>query len=123
MHGDWAERDEDGLWYILGRSDDTIKIAGKRVGPAEVESVLVEHPSVVEAAAIGVPDELKALVAERLGKPLKPNRVQFVSDLPKTRNAKVMRRVIRAAHLGEVPGDLSSLENPAAVAEIERTRG
>jgi acetyl-CoA synthetase len=148
VHGDWAERDEDGLWYILGRSDDTIKIAGKRVGPAEVESVLVEHASVIEAAAIGVPDELKgqalvcfcvlrpgsvpspaladelkALVAERLGKPLKPNGVQFVSDLPKTRNAKVMRRVIRAAHLGEAPGDLSSLENPAAVAEIERTRG
>jgi acetyl-CoA synthetase len=148
VHGDWAEVDEDGLWYILGRSDDTIKIAGKRVGPAEVESVLVEHPSVIEAAAIGIPDELKgqslacfcvlrpgtspspaladelkALVAQRLGKPLKPERVQFVSDLPKTRNAKVMRRVIRAAYLGEPPGDLSSLENPGAVAEIEATRG
>ena len=148
VHGDWAEIDEDGLWYILGRSDDTIKIAGKRVGPAEVESVLVEHPAVIEAAAIGIPDELKgqslacfcvlrpgispspdladalkALVAERLGKPLKPERVQFVSDLPKTRNAKVMRRVIRSAYLGEPAGDLSSLENPGAVAEIERTRG
>jgi acetyl-CoA synthetase len=148
VHGDWAEIDEDGLWYILGRSDDTIKIAGKRVGPAEVESVLVEHPAVLEAAAIGIPDELKgqslacfcvlrpgslpspaladalkAFVAERLGKPLKPERVQFVSDLPKTRNAKVMRRVIRSAYLGEPAGDLSSLENPAAVAEIERTRG
>jgi acetyl-CoA synthetase len=148
VHGDWAEVDEDGLWYILGRSDDTIKIAGKRVGPAEVESVLVEHPSVIEAAAIGIPDELKgqslacfcvlrpgtppspaladelkALVAQRLGKPLKPDRVQFVSDLPKTRNAKVMRRVIRAAYLGEPPGDLSSLENPDAVAEIAATRG
>jgi acetyl-CoA synthetase len=148
VHGDWAEIDEDGQWYILGRSDDTIKIAGKRLGPAEVESVLVEHPSVIEAAAIGVPDELKgqslacfcvlrsgtspspaladelkALVADRLGKPLKPQRVVFVSDLPKTRNAKVMRRVIRAAYLGEALGDLSSLENPAAVAEIERTRG
>ena len=148
VHGDWAEIDEDGLWYILGRSDDTIKIAGKRVGPAEVESVLVEHPAVIEAAAIGIPDdlkgqslacfcvlrpgmspspaladELKALVAQRLGKPLKPERVQFVSDLPKTRNAKVMRRVIRAAYLGEPPGDLSSLENPSAVAEIEGTRG
>ena len=148
VHGDWAEVDEDGLWYILGRSDDTIKIAGKRVGPAEVESVLVEHPSVIEAAAIGIPDELKgqslacfcvlrpgtspspaladelkALVAQRLGKPLKPERVQFVSDLPKTRNAKVMRRVIRAAYLGEPPGDLSSLENPGAVAEIEAARG
>jgi len=148
VHGDWAEIDEDGLWYILGRSDDTIKIAGKRVGPAEVESVLVDHPAVIEAAAIGVPDELKgqalvcfcvlrqdappsealaaelkALVAERLGKPLRPERIHFVSDLPKTRNAKVMRRVIRATYAGEAPGDLSSLENPRAVAEIERTRG
>jgi acetyl-CoA synthetase len=142
-HGDWAAIDEDGLWYILGRSDDTIKIAGKRLGPAEVESVLVEHPAVVEAAAIGVPDEmkgqslvcfcvlrpgypagegiaeeLKALVAERLGKPLKPQAIELVADLPKTRNAKVMRRVIRAAYLGEPLGDLSALENPQAVDEI-----
>ena len=149
VHGNWAAIDEDGLWYILGRSDDTIKIAGKRVGPAEVESVLVEHPRVIEAAAIGVPDELKgqalvcfcvllpsatppdptfandlrALVAEKLGKPLRPERIHFVEDLPKTRNAKVMRRVIRAAYLGQDPGDLSSLENPHAVAEIERARG
>jgi acetyl-CoA synthetase len=145
VHGDWAAIDEDGLWYILGRSDDTIKIAGKRLGPAEVESVLVEHPGVLESAGIGVPDatkgqalvcfcvlrpgqvageglanELKALVATRLGKPLRPHAVEFVRDLPKTRNAKVMRRVIRAAYLGEAPGDLSSLENPQAVAAITR---
>jgi acetyl-CoA synthetase len=143
VHGDWAAIDEDGLWYILGRSDDTIKIAGKRLGPAEVESVLVEHPAVLEAAAIGVPDELKgqalvcfcvlrpghaasdaltdalkALVAERLGKPLRPSVVAYVADLPKTRNAKVMRRVIRAAYLEEAPGDLSSLESPQAVAQV-----
>jgi acetyl-CoA synthetase len=143
VHGDWAVIDDDGLWYILGRSDDTIKIAGKRLGPAEVESVLVEHPAVLEAAAIGVPDEMKgqalvcfcvlrsghdagaaleseltALVASRLGKPLKPAAVLFVQDLPKTRNAKVMRRVIRAAYLGDAPGDLSSLENPQAVDAI-----
>ncbi len=143
VHGDWAAIDEDGLWYILGRSDDTIKIAGKRLGPAEVESVLVEHPAVVEAAAIGIPDatkgqalvcfcvlrpghspspalatELDALVAARLGKPLRPKAIAFVQDLPKTRNGKVMRRVIRAAYLDEPPGDLSSLENPQAVDEI-----
>src|SRR6188768_631166 len=143
VHGDWAVVDDDGLWYILGRSDDTIKIAGKRLGPAEVESVLVEHPAVIEAAAIGVPDEMKgqalvcfcvlrpghdagraleqeltALVATRLGKPLKPAAIRFVPDLPKTRNAKVMRRVIRAAYLGDPPGDLSSLENPDAVEAI-----
>jgi len=116
-------------------------------GPAEVESVLVDHPAVVEAAAIGVPDELKgqalvcfcvlatsaapgaalvdelkALVATRLGKPLRPERIVFVADLPKTRNAKVMRRVIRAAYLGQPPGDLSALENPQAVADIEKAR-
>jgi acetyl-CoA synthetase len=143
VHGDWAAIDEDGLWYILGRSDDTIKIAGKRLGPAEVESVLVEHPAVVEAAAIGVPDEmkgqalacfcvlragqpgdaalaaeLKALVAERLGKPLRPHAVIFVADLPKTRNAKVMRRVIRAVYLGENPGDISALENPGSLDDL-----
>lgn len=141
VHGDWAMRDRDGHWFILGRSDDTLKVAGKRVGPAEVESLLVGHPLVAEAAVIGVPDELKGtamvafcvlngdgtenledelknLVAEAQGKPLKPNRVLFVSALPKTRNAKVMRRVIRAAYLGEDAGDLSALENPQAVEEI-----
>jgi len=147
VHGDWAAIDEDGLWYILGRSDDTIKVGGKRLGPAEVESVLVDDPAVLEAAAIGVPDELKgqalvcfcvlrpghtgdaslvdrlkALVASRLGKPLRPETVLFVRDLPKTRNAKVMRRVIRSAYLGEAPGDLSSLENPQAVEEIRAAR-
>jgi acetyl-CoA synthetase len=144
-HGDWAAIDEEGLWYILGRSDDTIKIAGKRLGPAEVESVLAEHPSVVETAAIGVPDELKgqalvcfcvlkpdvdggaalageltALIVNRLGKPLRPRSIEFVSEIPKTRNAKVMRRVIRAAYLGEPLGDLSSLENPRAVEAVQR---
>jgi acetyl-CoA synthetase len=147
VHGDWAAIDDDGLWYILGRSDDTIKIAGKRLGPAEVESVLVEHPAVIEAAAIGVPDaskgqalacfcvlrpgfsgsdtlgdELKTLVATRLGKPLRPQVVEFVQELPKTRNAKVMRRVIRSAYLDQDAGDLSSLENPHAVDEIRRVR-
>jgi acetyl-CoA synthetase len=147
VHGDWAAIDEDGLWYILGRSDDTIKIAGKRLGPAEVESVLVEHPAVLESAAVGIPDatkgqalvcfcvlrpgyvsgdrltdELKTLVADRLGKPLRPQAIEFVPDLPKTRNAKVMRRVIRATYLGEPPGDLSSLENPQAVDDIRQVR-
>ncbi len=145
VHGDWAAVDEDGMWYILGRSDDTIKVAGKRLGPAEVESVLVAHPAVREAAAVGVPDELKgnalvcfvvvapghapgealaaelrALVGTELGKPLTPKAVHFVSDLPKTRNAKVMRRVIRSAYLGQDPGDTSSLVNPEVVEELKR---
>jgi len=145
VHGDWAAVDADGLWYILGRSDDTIKVAGKRLGPAEVESILVAHPAVSEAAAIGVPDPVKGQsvvcfcvlkpdhagdatlrtmlidsVAHELGKPLAPKAIKFVRDLPKTRNAKVMRRVIRAAYLGQDPGDVSSLENPGAVEEIRK---
>jgi acetyl-CoA synthetase len=143
VHGDFAAIDEDGMWYILGRSDDTIKVAGKRLGPAEVESVLVSHPAVVEAAAIGVPDEIKGnsvvafcvlapgqapdealrealmdRVVAALGKPLRPSEIRFVRDLPKTRNAKVMRRLIRSAYLGQPLGDTSSLENPGAVADI-----
>ncbi len=177
VHGDFAMKDEDGHWFILGRSDDTLKVAGKRVGPAEVESILVGHELIAEAAVIGVPNEikgtamiafcvlagnvgdspamsakreqntqtsekptenssadnkgiepfafrlekeLKALIAKEMGKPLQPNRIHFVSALPKTRNAKVMRRVIRAAYLGEDAGDLSALENPKAVEEIKQ---
>jgi acetyl-CoA synthetase len=147
MHGDFAAIDADGLWYILGRSDDTLKIAGKRLGPAEVESILVSHPDVVEAAAIGVPDEVKGMalvvfavlrpglstteslrqklqkmIVDEMGKPLAPKDVLFVSDLPKTRNAKVMRRMIRAAYLGLEAGDTSSLVNPEAVEEIRHAR-
>ena len=145
VHGDWAAIDEDGLWYILGRSDDTINVAGKRLGPAEIESILVSHPSVSEAAVVGVPDqikgsalvgfcvldtryqpsdalgvELRAKVAAEMGKPLQPKEINFVSDLPKTRNAKVMRRMIRSAYLGKDPGDTSSLVNPEAIHEIRR---
>jgi acetyl-CoA synthetase len=147
VHGDWAATDEDGFWYILGRSDDTIKVAGKRLGPAEVEAILTGHPAVSEAAAIGVPDrvkgealvcfvvlrqgwtasealfsELASLVIEQLGKPLRPAAVHAVPEIPKTRNAKILRRVIRAVFLGQDPGDLSSLENPHAVAAITQLR-
>jgi acetyl-CoA synthetase len=143
VQGDWAAIDAAGLWYILGRSDDTIKIAGKRIGPAEVESVLVGHPAVSEAAAIGVPDslkgealvcfcvlkpgntasellreELRGRVARALGKPLKPEVVKFLEDLPKTRNAKIMRRVVRSAYLNQTAGDLSALENPQSVEAV-----
>ncbi|HKB26972.1 MAG TPA: acetate--CoA ligase [Methylomirabilota bacterium] len=147
VHGDWAYVDADGFWFIQGRSDDTLKIAGKRLGPAEVESVLVGHPAVAEAGVIGVPhavkgeaivcfvvlrpgetpgDALRAELVERvahqMGKALKPERVLFTRDLPKTRSAKIMRRVIRATYLGKEPGDLSSLENPAAVTAITEAR-
>lgn len=145
VHGDFAALDEDGMWYILGRSDDTIKVAGKRLGPAEIESILIEHPRVMEVAVIGVPDEIKgseviafvvltpgqqpdkllqqelfSLVTNSLGKPFAPREILFVHDLPKTRNAKVMRRMIRAAYLGQNPGDTSALLNPEAVEEIQR---
>lgn len=147
VHGDFAAIDKDGLWYILGRSDDTIKIAGKRLGPAEVESILVKHKDIVEAAAIGVPhdvkgselilfavtkpnversdalrQELNKMVIDEMGKPLAPKSILFVNDLPKTRNAKVMRRMIRAAYLGLDLGDTSSLVNPQAVEEIKKLR-
>jgi acetyl-CoA synthetase len=145
VHGDWAAIDSDGLWYILGRSDDTIKVAGKRLGPAEVETILAGHAAVAESACIGVPDalkgqgmvcfcvlrrghersdelkeELRARIIAALGKPMRPRDILFVGDLPKTRNAKVMRRVVRATYLGESPGDITSLENPASIDEIRK---
>jgi acetyl-CoA synthetase len=144
-HGDWASVDEDGYWYLHGRSDDTLNIAGKRIGPAELESAAIGHTDVAEAAAIGVPHEVKgevawifcvpkpgaeageglarevaATVAADLGKAFAPERVVFVSALPKTRSAKIVRRAVRARVLGRDPGDLSSLENPESLEEISR---
>ncbi len=142
LHGDWVYVDEQNQWFITGRSDDTLKIAGKRLGPAEMESVLVDHPLVAEAATIGIPDtekgesavcfvvlkekayegleeELVGFVAKHMGKALKPKRVYILDELPKTRNGKILRRVIRASYLGEETGDLSSLENRAAVDMIK----
>ena len=142
VHGDWASVDEDGYWFLHGRSDDTLNIAGKRIGPAELESAAVGHPAVVEAAAVGIPHEVKGevawifcvprpdnsasaeevaeLVAAQLGRAFKPERVVFVPALPKTRSAKIVRRAVRAAVLREDPGDLSSVENPEALEEIAR---
>jgi acetyl-CoA synthetase len=151
VHGDWARIDGSGQWFIEGRSDDTIKIAGKRLGPAEVESLLVAHRDVVEAAAIEVPhevkggalvcfvvlqqgvtpgEELRAELARRivdgLGKAMKPEAIKFARELPKTRNAKIMRRLIRAvyltSHADGAPasataalGDVSALDNARAL--------
>ena len=140
-HGDWASVDEDGYWFLHGRSDDTLNIAGKRIGPAEIESAVVAHPSVSEAAAVGVPhevkgeviwvfcvvspgaetpdaDELRSLVAAELGKAFAPERIVVVSGLPKTRSAKIVRRAVRATALGKDPGDMSSVENPEVLDEI-----
>jgi acetyl-CoA synthetase len=142
-HGDWASVDEDGYWFLHGRSDDTLNIAGKRIGPAELESAAIEHPGVAESAAIGVPHEVKGEVAwifcvlkpgyeagepvakeiadavvGELGKAFKPERILFVGALPKTRSAKIVRRAVRARALGQDAGDLSSLENPESLEEI-----
>ena len=142
-HGDWASIDEDGYWFLHGRSDDTLNIAGKRIGPAELESAAVGHTAVVEAAAVGIPHDVKGEVAwlycvlaqgaettteddvaqavvDELGKAFAPDRVVFVSALPKTRSAKIVRRAVRARALGQDPGDLSTLENPEALEEIVR---
>ena len=145
IHGDWAVVDGDGYWYIRGRSDDTLKVAGKRVGPAEVEAAATAHPAVIEAAAIGVPhavkgesivvlctirgdqtddDDLRASIAARvvedLGKTLRPEAVAVVPALPKTRSGKIMRRVVRAAWLGLDPGDLSALDDQTTIEAIRR---
>lgn len=139
-HGDFASVDADGFWYLHGRSDDTITVAGKRVGPAEIESVLVGHDAVREAAAVGLPDpvkgeaihcfvllnpgiepsedlraELGEAVTAGLGRPFRPQRVGFVDDLPRTRSAKIVRRAVRAVLQREDPGDVATLENPAAL--------
>ena len=142
VHGDWALIDEDGQWYILGRSDDTIKVAGKRVGPAEVEAAALDGTPAMEAAAVGVPDPIKgqavvifavarpggdpalipaavsASVERELGKPFKPKAVHVIPRLPKTRNGKILRRVIRNVFVGDPPGDLSSTDDLAALDAI-----
>jgi len=146
-HGDWASIDEDGFWFLHGRSDDTIKIAGRRTGPAEIEAALIEHPAVSEAATIGVPDEikgedivsfvilkpgykvgeelreeLKSQVVKIMGKTLKPRDIKFVRDLPKTRSAKIVRRAIKATYLGKENIDISSIENPQSLDEIKNAK-
>jgi acetyl-CoA synthetase len=140
-HGDWASVDEDGYWFLHGRSDDTLNIAGKRIGPAELESAAVGSGLVAEAAAVGIPHDVKGevawifcvprpgadadgervgdAVAAELGKAFKPERIVWVGALPKTRSAKIVRRAVRARVLGKDPGDLSSLENPESLDEIE----
>jgi acetyl-CoA synthetase len=139
-HGDWASVDADGYWFLHGRSDDTLNIAGKRIGPAELESAAIGSAIVAEAAAIGVPHPVKGevawifcvalpgierddgrvadAVAAALGKAFAPERVVWVDALPKTRSAKIVRRAVRARVLGEDPGDLSSLENPESLEGI-----
>ncbi|MFN0057323.1 MAG: AMP-binding protein [Planctomycetota bacterium] len=147
-HGDWAKVDTDGDWFLYGRADDTLKVAGRRVGPGEIEAALMEHELVAEAAAIGVPDELKGTdivcfvvlkrrdaeseqvrielsekVVAALGKVDRPKAVLFADDLPKTRSAKIVRRLIQRRYLGaEDLGDLSSVANPEALNAVAAAR-
>ncbi|MFC6988767.1 AMP-binding protein [Haloplanus sp. GCM10025708] len=143
-HGDWAQKDEDGFWYLHGRADDALNVAGRKVGPAEIEGVLIEHDAVNQAAAVGVPDEttgtavvayvvpeegyegsddlaaeLKELVGEEHGKPFRPREILFVDELPKTQSGKIIRRALSSIYRGEELGDMSSIENPEVLDEIE----
>ena len=143
VHGDLASKDKDGHWYLHGRSDDTIKVSGKRIGPAELEGSIVKSGKVKEVAAIGIPDENKGskiiisivplnkedpdmkeeyfmnLIINDLGKSFKPDKIIFVNDLPKTRNMKIMRRIIKSCLTNKDPGDISTLLNPESVKEIK----
>jgi acetyl-CoA synthetase len=146
-HGDWAQRDSDGFWFLHGRADDAINVAGRKVGPAEVEGAAMEHPGVNQAAAVGVPDdttgtavalyvvtepgreasdalreEIRETVGATLGTPFRPREVLFVDAFPKTQSGKVVRRLIEAVHRGDEVGDLHSVENPEALDGIEDAR-
>ncbi|TMT85717.1 acetyl-CoA synthetase [Haloterrigena sp. H1] len=146
-HGDWAQKDDDGFWFLHGRADDALNVAGRKVGPAEVEGALIDHEAVNQAAAIGAPDEttgtavvtyvvledeyeetddlrdeLRAQVGEELGKPFRPREVLFVDEFPKTQSGKIIRRAIQATYTDEDLGDMSSIENPEALEELEAAR-
>jgi len=145
---DWAVRDEDGYYFILGRTDDVINVAGHRLGTREIEEAVQAHPNVAEVAVVGVADALKgqlpvafavvkdvslvetaelakaheaevmATVDRQLGALARPARVHFVNLLPKTRSGKLLRRSIQALAEGRDPGDLTTLEDPAALEQI-----
>ncbi|MDY7082906.1 MAG: acetyl-CoA synthetase, partial [Halobacteria archaeon] len=139
--------DEDGLWFLHGRADDVLNVAGRKVGPAEVEGALIEHPDVNQAAAVGVPDEttgtavvayvileedvgesdelrdeLQEKVGDELGKPFRPREILFVDEFPKTQSGKIIRRAIASKYEGEELGDMSSIENPDALEKIADAR-
>jgi len=146
-HGDWAQEDADGFWFLHGRADDALNVAGRKVGPAEVEGAAMEHDDINQAAAVGVPDdttgtavvlyvvveegvaetdalreEVREMVGEELGKPFRPREVLFVDEFPKTQSGKIIRRAVQATYTGEDLGDMSSIENPDALEEVENAR-
>jgi acetyl-CoA synthetase len=146
-HGDWAQKDADGFWFLHGRADDALNVAGRKVGPAEVEGAAMEHDGVNQAAAVGVPDdttgtavvlyvvveegvaesdalreEVRETVGTELGKPFRPREVLFVDAFPKTQSGKIIRRAIGSVYRGEDLGDMSSIEDPDVLEEIEAAR-
>ena len=148
VHGDWASIDIDGQWFLHGRSDDALNIAGKRIGSSEYESALVAHPAVIEACTIGMPHPIKGETAwcfavltadamptdtlrtelsrnieSQLGKAFRVDRICFTRSLPKTRSQKIVRRAVRAIALDTDPGDLSTLEDPTALDHIRTAIG
>jgi acetyl-CoA synthetase len=143
--GDGARRDEDGYFWITGRIDDVINVSGHRLSTAEIESALVAHPAVAEAAVVAVSDELtgqsvvayvtlcagvsaeQALkdalrqhVAERIGKLARPKRIIWADDVPKTRSGKIMRRLLRDIAEGRNPGDATTLRDPSVLATLQQ---
>ncbi len=139
-HGDWASVDADGCWFLHGRADESMNVAGRKVGPAEIEDALMEHAAVGEAAVIGVPDEIKgeaivafavlrgkaeeaeliAHVGRVMGSAFKPRAVVIVAELPKTQSGKIVRRLLRLKYLGEALGDVSTVANPQALDGVGR---
>jgi acetyl-CoA synthetase len=142
--GDGAKRDAEGNFWLLGRVDDVLNVAGHRIGTMEVESALVDHPSVAEAAVVGRPhdikgqaiaafvtlkdgqhgtteraDELKAHVAKKIGTIARPDDILFAADLPKTRSGKIMRRLLRDIAEGKALGDTTTLADPGVVARLK----
>jgi acetyl-CoA synthetase len=142
--GDGAKLDEDGNFWLLGRVDDVLNVAGHRIGTMEVESALVDHPSVAEAAVVGRPhaikgqaiaafvtlkegrhgskehvDELKEHVARKIGAIARPDDIIFTADLPKTRSGKIMRRLLRDIAEGKAVGDTTTLADPGVVAKLK----
>ncbi len=144
FHGDYVLVDNDGLWYMRGRVDDVINISGHRLSTAEIEQSVISNPKISDAASISIPDEITGeaivvfvvpetefknekleneisdYISKKIGKVAKPKNVLVLSDLPKTRTGKIMRRLLKSKLLGKPLGDLSSLENPIVLDEIPK---
>lgn len=144
FHGDYVLVDDDGLWYMYGRVDDVINVSGHRLSTVEIEQTIISHPMVSDAAAISIPDsltgeaivlfivlkgkieqktiqkEIESFVSEKIGKLARPKLVYTLSDMPKTRTGKIMRRLLKKKLLGEPLGDLTALENPQVLDEIKQ---